>query len=125
MMKLTLAKTWQLCLRMWKWIAKEMEKDNKLSIWNLKDQWLEEHKFQLIDIVHSCFFCEYNTQQGGEPCDCQKDTACSLCPGKLVSKSFKCNRKTYSYSKKPIQFYKKLVELNNKRLEQNKKRRKK
>jgi len=120
-MKLTLAKTWQLCLRMWKWIAKETEEGSTLSIWDLKSQWLEEHGFSFKDLGSGtdCFFCEYNSQQEG--------VDCKYCPGYLVSKSFHCYRMSYHHRNRPIQFYKKLVELNNKRLEQNKtkKRRKK
>jgi len=110
---LTLNETWTLCLRMWQWIAKEIEKDKYLDVIVLKRQWIQEHGFEDEYIKATCFFCEYNTQRNADGCE--------YCPGKLVSRAFECGRKSYNYKLKPEKFYERLVELNNKRQEANRK----
>lgn len=106
MKKLTLAKTWSECLKMWKWVAAQSNKTRK-DVGALKRKWLKVHSSMCPSA--NCFFCEY-VEQGGS-------TDCKGCPGKLVSKRFSCMNKTYDYERRPKAFYKKLVELNKKRKE--------
>ena len=101
---MTLNKTWEECLRMWKWIAK-VHKDGNGDVERLKRKWLKEHGYKPSGIHEQCFFC--NAARNN----------CPKCPGKQVSKSFDCTKRpTYKYDEKPKAFYRKLVELNKKRL---------
>jgi len=106
MKKLTLAKTWQECLRMWKWIDKQIEKDKDLYAGDLKWQWLRENSIGTLHM--GCFFCEYDLRESGED-------HCISCPGKLINKRFECERVTYCWADKPRKFYQKLLQLNAKR----------
>lgn len=103
---MTLDKTWKECLRMWKWIVKQIDKGTDESIGTLKVQWLDEHGYGNNNIQAGCFFCHYITE---------KSEDCSICPGYLVDKKFSCQNKTYDYEYKPKKFYKKLLELDTKR----------
>ena len=49
MKKLNLNETWRLCLKMWKWIAKESKKNFSFSVFGLKEQWLEENGFKNVE----------------------------------------------------------------------------
>lgn len=112
--RLTLNQTWALCLRQWKWVIKKLaQMDNMtpdelvLIIDNLKEQWLDEHGFNKNTLACNCFFCEYSRQNR---------SMCESCPGRLVSRRFYCECKTYDYQRRPGKFYKKLLTLNAKRL---------
>lgn len=105
MKKRTLNQTWVLCLRMWRWIAKEWDKEKDVG--ELKLQWLQEHGFlsDLFEgIYNSCFFCEYNKGI--------KQLACQNCPGVLVNPLFTCGNDAYNYETNPPAFYKELLRLN-------------
>lgn len=108
MKKLTLGKTWTLCLRMWKWIAEQIKENPTLPVNNLKWQWLERNGFNPLEIFERCFFCQYAILHNGcMNCDC---------PGKLVDMKFSCIDTRYDYEDEPIKFYQKLLSLNRKRL---------
>ena len=100
---MTLAKTWQNCLRMWRWVVEEWKKDNDIDVDELKEMWLEENDSD-TSLKADCYFCE------------RAGTSCDKCPGKLVSKSFDCQYKKYHYLWHPDKFLKKLEQLNKKRL---------
>ena len=101
MKKRTLNQTWTLCLRMWRWIAKEWPTTLK-SISTLKSRWLSKNGFGGENIDHNCFFCDYNGNR----------IECRSCPGKLVNRRFGCANDAYYYLKKPGAFYKELLRLN-------------
>lgn len=111
MKKLTLNEAWNRCLAMWKWIDKQIEKGPDLDVEELKEKWLrtKQKKYDVYDLISDCFFCEYDAQQD-DSCNC------SFCPGKLISKSFKCIHTEYNYEYQPRKFYKKLLQLNEERL---------
>jgi len=104
--KLTLAQTWKLCLQMWKWIVKEIEKGTDLSVESLKQEWIDEHGYKAIE--NDCFFCDYGGSNMGYEGDA---SGCTNCPGRAVSKRFSCCAKSYHYYHKPKKFYQKLLEL--------------
>lgn len=107
MKRLTLDKTWELCLKQRRWIAKEV-KIGRNSIGetiDLKDEWLEKHDFK--NVSENCFFCDYAYKRAG----CRPS-----CPGKKIDKSFDCDNRDYHYAAEPLAFYKKLVQLNKIRL---------
>lgn len=106
---MTLNKTWQLCLKMWKWIIEEIKRDKTQSIEGLKEKWLIKNKYE--NIFCDCFFCNYAYQQPLKDCE----DMCDFCPGRLVSKRFNCFDSSYNHETKPLKFYKKLIQLNNKR----------
>ncbi len=108
MKKLTLAKTWQECLRMWKWIAENYKNGDEID--DLKIEWLKKHDIAEDEISVDCFFCEY--------CDGKCENRYGpRCPGVQVNRRFTCHSLTYGFRRKPVKFYQKLVELNKKRLE--------
>ncbi len=104
MKKVSLDRTWELCLEMWKWISKQKKARNAKSITHLKEKWMQSHHFK--NVQADCFFCEYAERQG---------RGCSSCPGNLVNKRFHCGRTSYHYGMKPTAFYNKIVALNKKR----------
>ena len=106
--KLTLDEAWDHCLRMWQWIAEQIENGSDVCVATLKHNWIDDHGMQDWDIFASCFFCQYDTENKGE---CQK------CPAFMVDSEFDCMKGEYRYCGKPIAFYNKIVELNKKRLE--------
>lgn len=109
MKRLTLNKTWELCLAMWRWIAEEARKGNTDTVHCLKSEWLSANGFGGVDVADDCFFCEYTMRgKGGEPC--------RLCPGKKVDPRFYCMTAAYDFEEEPIAFYNKLVAFNKKRL---------
>ena len=101
--KLTLTETWRLCLSMWRWIAKQVKAGSKLSVNQLKEQWVEKH-WPGKDIQDNCFFCEYSIADG-----------CPTCPGVLVDERFDCDNEDCHWFHNPIKFNNKLVSLNKKR----------
>lgn len=117
MRKLSLDKTWELCLKQWKWIAGQVEKGNKDCVAQLKYQWFEVHNFCPNDLCGFCFFCERNEQS-------KSTVGCDNCPGRKVDKTFGCRNSQYNYSTEPLAFYAKLLELNKIRLAKKKKAKK-
>lgn len=105
---MTLNQTWKNCLRMWKWIVKQVKK-GRTNVENLKEEWLEEHEFT-NPLWSDCFFCDYDAQHSSG-----NDECCSKCPGRLVSKSFNCMESGYDYQDRPEKFYQKLLQLDAKR----------
>lgn len=109
MKKLTLNQTWRLCLKMWKWIAKQIRDGSKLSVDKLKRKWLKTHTKDAI--TNDCYFCEYDqlhsTKRDG-PNGCN-------CPGNRIEKDFGCMNSDYHFEHKPLKFYAKLLELDKKR----------
>ena len=103
-MKLSLNKTWQFCLRMWKWIADEKKNGRIKSVYNLKNEWLRKNGFKDVRIIQRCFFCDYANDE------------CFRCPPRLINSSFDCMNNPYNWQYEPTKFYEKLVEINKKRL---------
>lgn len=120
--KLTLNETWKQCLRMWKWIVGQLDKgrcrvDDYETIDDLKHEWVKKFwKGKQPD--HDCFFCWYANNNRNKECDIEDD-CCKNCPGKLVSPSFDCIKKSYHFRDKPRAFYRKLLQLDAKRKKQN------
>lgn len=119
MKQLNLDETWQLCLKMWKWIIKEFpklpdpfhEKDIIETINDLKDEWCVKNGFE-GKVDNSCFFCEYGCQHA--------PNVCGHCPAVKIDPEFDCMNTYYDYSKYPVAFYKKLKQLNKIRLKKKK-----
>ena len=111
--KLTLDGTWRLCLAQWKCVTEQIEAGSLMDAVVLKRKWLRKNGYSRTNIAFGCFFCEYNNQNGGN----SEGDDCSSCPGKMISKSFDCERRpTYSWLYKPLKFHAKLLYLNEKRL---------
>ncbi len=106
MKKLTLDETWELCLKMWKWINESTKAGSRHNVRQLKEMWTTGNGFVFME--EDCFFCEYDIRRESQ--------ICRLCPGKKVDKTFKCENPIYHYENNPIKFYEKLVELNKIRL---------
>jgi len=113
MKRLTLDKTWELCLKQWRWIIKQRKKHSTKNINVLKGMWLEKHKFNLV--VSGCFFCGYCVTHEGWNSSSSSSGGCLICPGKKIDKTFDCQCLDYHFFYKPEKFYKKLLELNRKR----------
>ena len=116
--KLTLDETWELCLKMWKWIADEVTAMGKqfnprLTVESLKYEWMKENGYKLTRINHRCFLCEYDDQHIN---DLDHIDTCQACPARLVDSDFSCGNTEYEYDVQPLKFYAKLVELNKIRL---------
>lgn len=109
MKKLTLNETWKRCLRMWRWIVKEWEKDNTQIVGILKEIWLEKYDPD-ANLEYDCYFCNYYMESN-----------CSNCPPVLVNKKFRCWNSSYSFDCKPNKFLAKLEQLNKIRLSKLKK----
>ncbi len=109
MKKLTLDQTWKLCMSMWRWIAKQKREGSRLTVEQLKNQWLIAHGYGGKGIRDNCFFCEYMASHSTMPCE-------KGCPGTRIDKKFWCLDLSYHFLDNPIAFYNKLVSLNRKRL---------
>jgi len=115
-MIMTLDKTWEECLRMWKWIDSEVEEsyDDESPVEALKEDWMEKHGH---DIVYNCFFCEYAKVKSGVKNFYYGNDAChDFCPVLEVDPDFDCCDDDCNFESNPKAFYRKLVELNKKRL---------
>ncbi len=124
-MKLSLDKTWELCMEMWKWISFEVgqaiKADESWDVVDLKKEYLTKvfKNFTPHNMVYdrdnptfhsNCFFCEYAYRKTKE------ETKCNYCPAVKFDKDFNCSSDEYYYRDDPCKFYKKLKELNKKRL---------
>lgn len=128
MKKLSLDETWRLCLKMWKWIAKQIRKYknfHQLSIagkteiiFQLKRKWCRKNKYNTLNF--DCFFCEYAKNSSYTSRNCEEN-----CPARKIDKEFNCHNLKYDFIRRPITFYNKLVSLNKKRLAKKKKKVKK
>ncbi len=120
-MKMSLDQTWENCLSMWKWIAKQVRKNDHDNIFTevemYKETWLADNGFTPGDIEADCFFCEYKRTHK----KWVQGDGCGNCPGTYVDKTFSCWKTAYAYEHYPIKFYNKLVSLNRKRLKGKKK----
>jgi len=114
---------------MWKWIDAEVQKRGRppfdaRSIAPLKRTWLATHGYsEQKRPTYHCFFCEYALQRDGLLLGDKSHHSCPACPGRLVSKKFRCEGVPYCWCSAPHEFYKKLLELNEKR-KKNKRRKK-
>ena len=109
MKKLTLNKTWEQCLKMWRWIVRQ---PCPRCVNELKEKWLEKNGFDFDELENDCFFCDYATRYGG----------CEIsCPGNIIDKNFCCGDYDYHFLRKPAAFLRKITELNKKRLARRKK----
>lgn len=114
MKKLTLDKTWELCLAQWKWIVGQIRKGRPAYIGDLKGEWLVKHGFENTrDSAGNCFFCRY---AGGDVSGGIDEKDCIKCPARKVDKAFYCCNADYDYAYKPLAFYAKLLKLNKIRL---------
>ncbi len=123
MKRLTLDETWVLCLKMWKWIARQVRAAIKAgktwSVIELKNEWLSNHGLACNNIEHDCFFCEYARKRN--PYKEIRGAGCNLCPAKKIVKDFQCVDYLYDYENNPIAFYKRIFQLNKIRLAKKKK----
>jgi hypothetical protein len=108
---MTLNKTWEECLRMWKWVSKKWKKGDNVLV--LKIDWLHDNGYGFNELDHDCFFCEYDEFYSRKY---NNKGECRLCPARKIDNNFGCALSRYSYKNKPKAFYRKLVELNKKRL---------
>ena len=106
MKRYNLDQTWELCLKMWKWIAKKCKKEQCVA--SLKEDWLKNNGFEGGLIDSSCFFCQYASSHK------RRKSVCSYCPGVKVDPDFDCFNYP-NYGDNPIEFYKLLLALNRKR----------
>ena len=113
--KLTLDEAWEECLKMWRWVVKEWEKDRDKSVRCLKQEYAEMTGISGM-VVSDCYFCEYDCQQRllllEE--DLSRYEDCLFCPGKVASPRFSCKTATYYYLLKPDKFLAKLLKLDKK-----------
>ena len=120
MVKLSLDKTWKLCLESWNGIIKILEwgaaKDINIDVYDAKALWMNLNGYD--NIRCNCFFCQYAAEHNGIWDGA--DERCSQCPGVLVDKGFDCEL-VWDWQEEPIQFYEELKRLNNKRLRKGKK----
>ncbi len=111
MEKRTLNECWELCLKMWKWVAWHKSRGAVLGSNGLKIIWARKHGFaKVLESAGHCFFCEYHQTHPvlyKEMCNC---------PAIKVDKDFYCGTEDYDYIGEPIKFYKKIVGLNKIRL---------
>ena len=116
--RLTLDETWVLCLRMWKWIAKQIRKDPGLGVGSLKTEWVEAHGYEDEELASNCFFCDYAQKYyQGDRC------ICPSCPARKIDPDFDCMDIEYRHIKHPLEFYAELRRLNNIRLKRRKAKR--
>lgn len=101
--KYTLQETWDLCLKMWRWIADYYMPGD--SIVQLKRQWLKLHGLGEAGITESCFFCHSTAVCPGAKQDC------NVCPGKAADPSFSCMTRRYHYYNEPKKFYREIARL--------------
>ena len=84
MKKITLDKAWELTIEMWEDLAAKFDYVSaELPYVSYDDEkdWLKKNHPEYVNILGSCFFCEYARQH---------DSTCNSCPGKLVNDNFDC-----------------------------------
>ncbi len=113
--KLTLNETWEYCLSMWQWIAKEKKAGSVTPVAILKSKWLENN-WSGKPINATCFFCEYGEKHPKKERSRKPTKGCMSCPATQIDLTFYCMGSEYDYGCYPIAFYNKLVSLNRKRL---------
>jgi len=117
-MKITLDESWELCLKQWKWIAKQIVKMKRTgdlySVKQLKREWCDKNNFKLPSRCSNCFFCLYSITHPTKS-NPDKSIVCN-CPAQKVDKHFDCQTWEYNYTQKPLKFYAKVRKLNNVRL---------
>ena len=117
MKKLSLEKTWEASLEMWKWISESDVGPTGAGAYEVKKFYLlETGKYK--DVLNNCFFCEYAHQHNGFDNGLMYEGACcTKCPGCLVDKDFDCENfggevACLTWDNNPKEFYKLLVKLN-------------
>ena len=90
---------WKQCIKMWRWIVRQIEAGDERTIHKLKRTWLQEHGFS-PSIHGACFFCESCTN-------------CGNCPGAIIDECFSCFRDDIAYNLHPKAFLKELFHLDN------------
>lgn len=119
---MTINKTWEECLRMWKSISKSWAKSKNEDVDKLKEKYLTRRKIKSDTwfVYNDCFFCEYAVTHRPEGKSNMHvewyvyGAGCRNCPGRKVDEEFDCIR--YNYDTDPVEFYKKLQQLNKIRL---------
>lgn len=101
MRRLTLDETWTECLKMWRWIVREIRKGRR-GVGNLKGEYLKKRGIPADELMGDCFFCDYPRPERGY---------CRECPGRLVSSRFQCERPSYCYYSHPSAFLRKIEAL--------------
>lgn len=124
MKRLTLDKTWDNCLRMWKWIAEQVKRIKnwdaysyafqKNVIETLKRSWCKENGYN--ELEYDCFFCEFANSVYVRSFNCDDN-----CPARKINKWFWCDNNSYHFTKEPLKFYAKLLALNKIRLSRKRK----
>ena len=104
MKKLTLDETWKQCLKMWRWIVRQLRERPYANIGSLKREWLDSHGFGDVALDSDCFFCEW------------ADGDCGKCPGVKVRKDFECMDTDYDFANEPAAFLREITRLNKIRL---------
>lgn len=118
LLKLSFNKTWEECLRMWKWIAKEIKKPEHRGVADLKEDWCKRNGYSSEQLVDSCFFCTWAETHLKKFHD--NTELCTGCPGGKFDPDFNCMYTKYDYLNNPTGFYKKLKQLNRMRLKEQK-----
>ena len=122
-MKLTLKQAWELCLKQWDWIIKQLKKEGYVDSTNikwwevveLKSEWCEANGFAVY-IKDDCFFCRYAEEHPTNIAFCN-------CPAKKIDKDFDCmDFMGTSYSNNPFKFYAEIKRLHKLYLKKVKKR---
>ena len=107
----TVDETWELCLKMWKWISRQCKGRSegwcRKNVDLLKRQWLVTNGFTVGDIENDCFFCEYATS-GLD--------SCRSCPTKAIERNSHCMNSENHFEIIPRKFYAELRRLNKIRL---------
>lgn len=109
-MKRDLNETWELCMKMWKWIVKVY--DSSVSVNTLKARWMQKHGFEGIEC--NCFFCDWREEIVEEFEELQDilNPCKILCPAKIASNEFTgCCSKKYHYEINPKAFYQEIKRI--------------
>ena len=100
-----LNRAWKRCIKMWTFIAKDLEKSDS-DVYELKDQWAYEHDHDKLRAHHNCHFCAYAKSHILDDYNCKHS-----CPGKMVDPDFRCQGRRWDWRKKPVAFYERLLVL--------------
>lgn len=110
MKRLPLDQTWTECLKMWRWVVRQVKaakaKGKGWNVQDLKTEWMEKQGYRPLEIKNDCFFCEHDGRKGN----------CSLCPGRKIDKTFYCSHWDYSWEFRPTAFLARVNRLNKIRL---------